>query len=116
MRLRERCRGLNRLTPGNSPHARNRDHPTTSRRSQQSAKILNFPPMKLPNDVHRARIEWDRRNFDGKKALQALSALGPIGDRAATACYEHPAMNRPSRISFVSLGCPKALVDSERII
>jgi ribosomal protein S12 methylthiotransferase len=25
-------------------------------------------------------------------------------------------MNRPSRISFVSLGCPKALVDSERII
>jgi ribosomal protein S12 methylthiotransferase len=27
-----------------------------------------------------------------------------------------PAMNRASRISFVSLGCPKALVDSERII
>jgi ribosomal protein S12 methylthiotransferase len=26
------------------------------------------------------------------------------------------AMNRPARISFVSLGCPKALVDSERII
>src|ERR1051326_5218490 len=26
------------------------------------------------------------------------------------------AMNRASRISFVSLGCPKALVDSERII
>ncbi len=25
-------------------------------------------------------------------------------------------MNRPSRVSFVSLGCPKALVDSERII
>src|SRR6202012_2836040 len=25
-------------------------------------------------------------------------------------------MNRPPRISFVSLGCPKALVDSERII
>jgi ribosomal protein S12 methylthiotransferase len=25
-------------------------------------------------------------------------------------------MNQPSRISFVSLGCPKALVDSERII
>jgi ribosomal protein S12 methylthiotransferase len=32
------------------------------------------------------------------------------------ACYEQPAMNRPPRISFVSLGCPKALVDSERII
>src|SRR5215470_16372723 len=28
----------------------------------------------------------------------------------------NPAMNRPPRISFVSLGCPKALVDSERII
>jgi ribosomal protein S12 methylthiotransferase len=27
-----------------------------------------------------------------------------------------PAMNRPPRISFVSLGCPKALVDSERIL
>jgi ribosomal protein S12 methylthiotransferase len=27
-----------------------------------------------------------------------------------------PTMNRPARISFVSLGCPKALVDSERII
>ena len=26
------------------------------------------------------------------------------------------AMNRPPRISFVSLGCPKALVDSERIV
>src|ERR1700758_1821213 len=25
-------------------------------------------------------------------------------------------MNRPARISFVSLGCPKALVDSERIL
>ncbi len=25
-------------------------------------------------------------------------------------------MNRPARISFISLGCPKALVDSERII
>src|ERR1700683_4381615 len=25
-------------------------------------------------------------------------------------------MNRPPRISFVSLGCPKSLVDSERII
>jgi tRNA A37 methylthiotransferase MiaB len=25
-------------------------------------------------------------------------------------------MNRPARISFVSLSCPKALVDSERII
>src|SRR6202046_4757601 len=34
---------------------------------------------------------------------------------AARACYD-PAMNRPPRISFVSLGCPKALVDSERII
>ena len=33
----------------------------------------------------------------------------------AASCYE-PAMNRPARISFVSLGCPKALVDSERII
>src|ERR1700752_3742982 len=32
------------------------------------------------------------------------------------ACYEQPAMNRPPRISLVSLGCPKALVDSERII
>src|SRR5215469_15521944 len=31
------------------------------------------------------------------------------------ACYE-PVMKRPRRISFVSLGCPKALVDSERII
>src|SRR6516165_4502494 len=25
-------------------------------------------------------------------------------------------MNRPPRISFISLGCPKALIDSERII
>ncbi len=31
-------------------------------------------------------------------------------------CYEPATMNRPARISFVSLGCPKALVDSERII
>jgi ribosomal protein S12 methylthiotransferase len=31
-------------------------------------------------------------------------------------CLNRAAMNRPPRISFVSLGCPKALVDSERII
>jgi ribosomal protein S12 methylthiotransferase len=31
-------------------------------------------------------------------------------------CYDAATMNRPARISFVSLGCPKALVDSERII
>ena len=34
----------------------------------------------------------------------------------SVSCYDPPAMNRPPRISFVSLGCPKALVDSERII
>src|SRR5580700_7938012 len=34
----------------------------------------------------------------------------------AASCYEPANMNRPARISFVSLGCPKALVDSERII
>src|ERR1700728_3788861 len=34
----------------------------------------------------------------------------------AAPCYEPANMNRPARISFVSLGCPKALVDSERII
>src|ERR1700726_3422221 len=34
----------------------------------------------------------------------------------AASCYEPAIMNRPARISFVSLGCPKALVDSERII
>src|ERR1700744_3354155 len=39
----------------------------------------------------------------------------PACRHAARACYD-PAMNRPPRISFVSLGCPKALVDSERII
>ena len=36
---------------------------------------------------------------------------------AGTLCYDPKRpMNRPARISFVSLGCPKALVDSERII
>src|SRR5271169_3634908 len=34
----------------------------------------------------------------------------------AAPCYEPATMIRPARISFVSLGCPKALVDSERII
>src|SRR6202050_5418743 len=34
----------------------------------------------------------------------------------AAPCYEPAIMNRPAKISFVSLGCPKALVDSERII
>jgi ribosomal protein S12 methylthiotransferase len=47
---------------------------------------------------------------------RALSALDSISDRTTTACYGHSLMNRPPRISFVSLGCPKALVDSERII
>jgi ribosomal protein S12 methylthiotransferase len=40
----------------------------------------------------------------------------PMRYQPAPACYERPAMNRPPRISFISLGCPKALVDSERII
>ena len=53
--------------------------------------------------------------MDGKNVGRALFALGPIGDRSPSACYV-PAMNHPPRISFVSLGCPKALVDSERII
>src|SRR5271168_2804330 len=35
--------------------------------------------------------------------------------RASGMTFEN-LMNRPARISFVSLGCPKALVDSERII
>ena len=39
-----------------------------------------------------------------------LAAASPNGMH-----LEQP-MNRPARISFVSLGCPKALVDSERII
>src|SRR5271169_1675264 len=34
----------------------------------------------------------------------------------AAPCYEPAPMNHAPRISFVSLGCPKALVDSERII
>jgi ribosomal protein S12 methylthiotransferase len=47
-------------------------------------------------------------------AAQALSGF----DRNpySVPWYDPPAMNRPPRISFVSLGCPKALVDSERII
>jgi ribosomal protein S12 methylthiotransferase len=39
-----------------------------------------------------------------------LAAVSPNGMH-----LEQP-MNRPPRISFISLGCPKALVDSERII
>src|ERR1700727_2955565 len=34
----------------------------------------------------------------------------------AAPCYEPANMNRAPRVSFVSLGCPKALVDSERIL
>src|SRR3984893_13324632 len=37
-----------------------------------------------------------------------------------SACHDHPKSHRatrgPPKVSFVSLGCPKALVDSERII
>src|ERR1700689_1753925 len=44
-----------------------------------------------------------------------LTEPAPCRHHAAP-CYEPNAMNRPARISFVSLGCPKALVDSERII
>ena len=65
--------------------------------------------------------------FDGGIAARPLSAPErlctktflnwmPMRYQPAPACYERPAMNRPPRISFVSLGCPKALVDSERII
>jgi ribosomal protein S12 methylthiotransferase len=39
-----------------------------------------------------------------------LAVLSPNG------MHLEQRMNRPPRISFVSLGCPKALVDSERII
>jgi ribosomal protein S12 methylthiotransferase len=47
--------------------------------------------------------------------LKELSEIGVCG-HADAVCYDPSTMNRPARISFVSLGCPKALVDSERII
>src|SRR6266851_1354131 len=41
----------------------------------------------------------------------------PPNNRRAKNCAPKPrTMNQAPRISFVSLGCPKALVDSERII
>jgi ribosomal protein S12 methylthiotransferase len=40
----------------------------------------------------------------------------PVCRHANALWYDALTMNRPARISFVSLGCPKALVDSERII
>src|SRR6202453_2169124 len=49
--------------------------------------------------------------------MPGLSARAPeFQPRIVSPCYEPPQMNRAPRISFVSLGCPKALVDSERII
>src|SRR6202044_3169331 len=57
--------------------------------------------------IGRARLKAavSSRNFTGE---ERVSPRVP--------CYEPANMNRPARISFVSLGCPKALVDSERII
>src|SRR3984957_18947306 len=57
--------------------------------------------------IGRARLKAavSSRNFTGE---ERVSPRVP--------CYEPATMNRPARISFVSLGCPKALVDSECII
>src|SRR6202166_4662349 len=54
-------------------------------------------------------------------AQNRLFSCGTLLEKSAcrhapAPCYEPAIMNRPARISFVSLGCPKALVDSERII
>src|SRR5258708_8280941 len=39
-----------------------------------------------------------------------------LGPSAMENQHPTPAMERAPKVSFVSLGCPKALVDSERII
>jgi ribosomal protein S12 methylthiotransferase len=52
---------------------------------------------------------WSAFGIAGTGRL-TLAAASPNGMH-----LEQP-MNQPTRISFVSLGCPKALVDSERII
>src|SRR5215467_1128004 len=64
----------------------------------------------------RGELESER-SFSWRNSGQVpISVSATKRDRAAIACYERPTMNRPARVSFVSLGCPKALVDSERII
>src|ERR1700730_17147530 len=55
----------------------------------------------------------------GRRLKPAVSSRNFTGEERVSPrvpCYEPANMNRPPRISFVSLGCPKALVDSERII
>src|SRR5579885_1544604 len=61
-----------------------------------------------------------RRRKGGCRAnLKVESPIYPHDMSAVprtAASMRYRLMNRPARISFISLGCPKALVDSERII
>src|SRR5258707_6176242 len=76
---------------------------------------------KLERTLPRSVRSWDQTVYaPGRKGLVALQVpcISP-GRRLGQA---HPnrdpnmAQSRAPRVSFVSLGCPKALVDSERII
>src|ERR1700676_741169 len=61
--------------------------------------------------MNRAISEWPRSRYAGKSIICApMSSVEPNARHTDT-------RSEPARkISFVSLGCPKALVDSERII
>src|SRR3954447_15148858 len=51
-----------------------------------------------------------------RHALPRTAAFGPVRPGPRPSCFEIPMTAPAPKVSFVSLGCPKALVDSERIV
>ena len=79
------------ITGGNVPRARSRP---------ERAPLRHGP-------LRRAGVRW-------RRLLVRLTRVGTI--RPPTADREPYPVSSPPKIGFVSLGCPKALVDSERIL
>src|SRR5690606_9541217 len=60
---------------------------------------------------HSSRRDWSPRCADRHRSA------GSSPDQTALSFHYHSGMSAPApRVGFVSLGCPKALVDSERIL
>src|SRR3954454_6980706 len=51
-----------------------------------------------------------------RHALPRTAAFGPVRPGPEPSCFETLMTAPAPKVSFVSLGCPKALVDSERIV
>ena len=127
--VRRQCRGRHPAGAAPRPRPHDRDHPVRLRRPLRVEAVQRgFPAREGPADPALAGARRPRLPRHARLRGASQSCVGAVA--AAVAPWQatamlttsDPVLARPvagraaPRISFVSLGCPKALVDSERII